>query len=144
MKPTIVNGHVLPGALVQAIASGRWGTAAQTADLSMLPIADTDDLAFLDVAAMEQNTRELYTACDRGDAALFALTQGDAQVSGWLNVTHAVVIAVTHGQEVLALDYAVGTEPRVVATQDTSEGVRWVEVAPTCAQFLQLLNLSTR
>ena len=90
---------------------------------------------------MRHNTEELQAAWQRGEGKLFGLTEARSE-SGLLDITQAVVIGATFGQEVLALDFSVGADPRVVATQYQSGSVNWIEVAPNFAQLLKQLKLS--
>jgi hypothetical protein len=142
MKKELVNEHVLPPRLAHMIAEGRWGPSCRTADLSTLPIEDKDDLVLLQVSEMVRNTYELRAALARGDGELFALIEDGPPVPGFLDINKAVVIAVTHGEEVLALDYSVGEEPRVVATHYEPGNVKWVEVAQSFDELLNILKLS--
>ena len=142
MKQELVNGHILPLQLVIAIAAGRWGPSCCKADLSALPIEDKDDLVLLNVPEMIRNTHELKVALARGDGTLFALTEDGSPVPGFLDVNQSVVIAVTHGEEALALDYSVGKEPRVVATHYEPGNLKWVEVAQSFDDLLNILKLS--
>jgi hypothetical protein len=142
MKTDSVNGHVLPHQLVRLTAAGQWGPSCPAADLSRLPIEDKDDLVFLDVREMIRNTHELRAALARGEGALLALIEGGTPVPGYLDVNQAVVIAATYGQEALALDYSVGESPRIVATCYRPDGTRWIEVARSFDDLLDLLKLS--
>jgi hypothetical protein len=52
-----------------------------------------------------------------------------------------VVVAATYGQEGLALDYSRPGEPRVVATSAATGDRRWVQVAATFRDLLDLLGI---
>jgi hypothetical protein len=144
MKDITVNGHSLPLSLIRMIDMESWCSSNHLADISNIPIEDKDDLTFLDTPEMVQNTQELQAAVDRGDGALFALTDSkkdETPINGFLDVAQAVIIAVTYGQEALALDYSVGDQPRIVATQYMSEGVIWIQVASNFNELLKILKL---
>jgi hypothetical protein len=143
MKTTTVNGHVLPSLLVRMTDAGQWGPSNRKANLGAIPIEDKEDLTLLSVPEMIRNTEELRSALARGDGTLFALSEEGKPVPGFLDVNRAVVIAVTYGQEALALDYSQGETPRVVATHYGPEGVRWVQVAATFDDLVDLLKLSS-
>jgi hypothetical protein len=98
-------------------------------------------LIALDVAGMIGETQALVDALTRGAGAVFGLADDGAPSPGLLDITQAVVIAVNYGEEFLALDYSVGDVPRVVATADRAEGVRWIEVA---ARVEDLLDAAAR
>jgi hypothetical protein len=146
----VVAGHVLPERLAEMLATGRWGRAGRQApglDLRALPIEDQDDLVFLGLPEIIANTRELKAAYERGEGMLLGLVRNDpAPLPDRLDVDRAVLIAVTYGQEALALDYSRPGPPRVVATASSSHsppGVgAWVEVAPTFEELLALVGLS--
>jgi hypothetical protein len=142
MKTELVNGHVLPAQLIRMIATDHWEPLNRTADLSTLPIENKDDLVFLDVPEMIRNTQELRAALARGDGALFALVEEGPPAPGFLDVNQAVVIAVTSGQEALVLDYSGGEPPRAVATLYGPKAIRWVEVAQSFDNLLDILKVS--
>jgi hypothetical protein len=140
---TTINGHVLPPSLVALLASRRW-SAGHARRLDILPVEGAEDLRFLDEAGMRRETEALRDILDHGDAALFALHIGDLDQTpppGSLAVNHAVVIAATHGEDGLALDYTGRTKPRVVAS--SADGT-WIEVASDFDAFLALIQLDSR
>ncbi|WP_421732978.1 hypothetical protein [Cellulomonas sp.] len=136
---TNVRGNVLPTALVELLATGRWGPGTRPAHL-LAPTAAVggdlvDVLDLLDLALMHGNTDALVAAYERGEGDALGLTRG-AAAHGRLDVDHAVLIAASREQDALALDYSRPGAPRVVATDDGPAGVRWVEVAPTFESLL--------
>jgi hypothetical protein len=134
-----VNGLALPEKLEALLLAGRWPPARGKADASGLPIDDGDLLMFFDVAAMEANTQDLLDAVARGESWLFWLIDGGPAKPGFLDVSQAVMIASTYGQESLVLDYSGGGEPRVLCTDYDAKG--WVEVARSFNELLPLLAL---
>jgi hypothetical protein len=138
---TAVHGHALPERLAALVASGRWH-AASARRLDALPIDDWDDLQFLDEARMIRETQALRDALAGGRGELFALHGGGGEPPpGTLAIEHAVVIAATHGEDGVALDYAGRTTPRVVASTDDGT---WIEVAPDFDALLALIELDDR
>ena len=134
-----VHGHILPPRLVELIEAGSWRSRA-ACDFSALPIEDREDLLLLDLAGMERNTQSLKAAFAGRQGGILGLTDSSAPAAGLLAVDLAVLIAVTYGQEGLALDYSVGERPRVVATS----GSTWVEVAPSIEVLVELIRLPGR
>jgi hypothetical protein len=132
---TSVRGHVLPTALVELLATRRWGPGVAPARLRAL--TGSADLDLLDLAGMHTNTDALVAAFERGGADALGLTRGTA-APGRLDVDQAVLVAASLEQDALALDYAGVARPRVVATTDGPDGVRWVEVAPTFEALLDV------
>ncbi|GIG22114.1 hypothetical protein Cch01nite_28380 [Cellulomonas chitinilytica] len=125
---TTVRGHTLPAALVDLLATGRWGPGSRSSRLADL--TGVDELDLLDLAGMHRNTDALVEAHESGAGAALGLTRGTTG-PGCLDVDQAVLVAVSLEQDAVALDYAGAARPRVVATADGPGGVRWVEVAPT-------------
>jgi hypothetical protein len=121
-----VNGHELPRALAELAQAGQW----QRLTLNAPPVEIEEPLVPRTGSEMGRNTQVLADALAAGDGALFGLAEAGGGSPGLLDITQAVVIAATFGEEFLALDYSAGDPPRVVATADQAEGVRWVEVAP--------------
>jgi hypothetical protein len=138
---TSVLGHLLPGELSDLLASGRWGPGQAPGDLRALPLDDPGDLALLDLAQMEANTADLAALVDQGAGDVLGLTREHRPPAGWLAVDRAVVVAATYGQEGLALDYSRPGEPRVVATSAATGDRRWVQVAATFGDLLDLLGI---
>lgn len=132
-----VNGLSLPSDLSALVVTGGWGVGVRPGNLGALPVVDGDDLALLCLPEMVANTNALRAALERGDGALFHVTSEHPPPEGWLNVDRAVMIAATHGQEALVLEYAGHEEPRVLAT--SAEG--WIEVAATFTELLALIKL---
>lgn len=133
-----INGYELPDLLVRLLDEGAWGPDCRDASFDKLPIEDKDDLTLFDVSAMVRNTQELYDALARGEGPVLALSHGAAALPGVLDVSRAVLIAATRGQEALALDYSQGVPARVVATTDTS----WVEVARDFDELARMIGLA--
>lgn len=134
----LIHGHALPARLAALLARDRWH-ARHARRLEALPIADRDLLQFLDEARMTGETQALRDALTAGDGAIFRLHAGDdPPPAGALAIDHAIVIAATHGEDGLALDYAGRATPRVVAS--SSDGT-WVEVASDFDAFLALIEL---
>jgi hypothetical protein len=132
---TTVHGHVLPTALVELLATNRWGPGVAPAWLRTL--TGSDDLDLLDLAGMHTNTDALVAAFERGEADALGLIRGTAE-PGRLDVDQAVLVAASLEQDAVALDYAGWARPRVVATAYGADGVRWVEVSPTFETLLDL------
>lgn len=141
MSDITINGHPLPQRLIELIDSGSWGSAKYAANLNVLPIEDKDDLTFLDLRGIAENTRELQAMWERGEGTLFSLSNGQTSSAGTLDIAQAVVIAATYGQEVLCLDYSMGTVPRVVSTHYQSGKVTWTEISTSFDQFLTQIDL---
>ncbi|MEZ4235142.1 MAG: hypothetical protein R3F59_03065 [Myxococcota bacterium] len=140
-----VFGHVLPQRLVALLAAKQWPPASPDRTALAAWIADVQDLTFLDVDGMARSTGELEGAAQGGGGAWMALTDGVA-MPGHLDVKRAVAIGMTYGQEVVALDYAGGGAPRVVATQEVAlpegrKAIRWSEVDPTFEAFAKRIGL---
>jgi hypothetical protein len=124
MSRIVVNRHVLPNLLAAMIEDGTWPPSASAAEAFSPAIGDTADLLFLDVTAMVLNTEGLEAAIARGDGPLHGLTSGGPHKAGLLEVESAVVIAATHGEELVALDYS-GTPRRSstdIETEQDGEG----------------------
>lgn len=135
----VVNGLVLPESLAARAASGRWGPSTRP-DSTGLPIVDRDDLVLLSPDGMARNTRQLRAAMADGYGDLLGLAAAAGRAEpGFLDVERAVLIAVTHGQEALALDYSTPGPPRVVATNPGPGGPKWVEVAADVDELLATL-----
>jgi hypothetical protein len=143
MSQIVVNGLSLPKLLTEMLTSGAWKAPSDKRVLSVLGISDTDDLKFFTVAEMEENSNDLRRLLTDGYGEVLGLYLGAAHVgpNGFLDVTRAVVIAATRGQEALCLDYSEGGEPRVVVTFDESPGIFWRVVADTFEQLVELLGL---
>jgi hypothetical protein len=143
MNTSYVNGLKLPDQLVTMLASGRWNPPEDREVLAKLGIEDSADLAFLGLAAMEENTNALKQLSDK-QGELFGLVSGCGKsiVEGQLDITKAVMIAATRGQEALCLDYSTAGTPRIVASRYEPEGVKWVEVARSFDDLLEILKLS--
>jgi hypothetical protein len=138
-----INGHILPASLEALLASQRW-SAGHARRLDVLPVEGAEDLRFLDEAGMRRETEALRDILAHGDGALFALHLGDQDQTpppGSLAVNHAIVIAASHGEDGLALDYTGRTTPRVVAS--SADGT-WIEVASDFDAFLVLIQLDRR
>lgn len=140
---TSVNGLELPGELVDMLSAGLWKIPENQELLKDVGIEDVSDLEFLSLAAMTQNTDALkrMAAGERGE--LFGLSSGGEGPleEGRLDVTKAVMIAATRGQEALCLDYSVGASPRVVVTRYGPGGVTWVEAAKSLGALLDSLGI---
>jgi hypothetical protein len=144
MSRIVVNGLDLPELLTEMLASGAWKAPSDKQVLSVLGISDKDDLKFFTVTEMEENSNDLRRLLTDGYGEVLGLYLGDTQVgpNGFLDVTRAVVIAATRGQEALCLDYREGGEPRVVVTIDETPGIFWRVAADTFEQLVELLGLS--
>jgi hypothetical protein len=135
-----VNGYALPRPLATLVSAGWWSPRNHRLRLNVPPVEIEERLIALDVPGMIGETQALVDAFTRGAGAVFGLAD-DGAPPGLLDITQAVVIAVNYGEEFLALDYSVGDVPRVVATADRAEGVRWIEVA---ARVEDLLDAAAR
>lgn len=144
MTLLVVNGLVLPRLLARLLDSGGWTPPADRRVLSALGVQDTDDLRFFTVFEMEENSRSLRRLLADGYGDVLGIFSGDDQrgSDGYLDVSRAVVIAGTRGQEALCLDYAVAGEPRVVVTYDDHPGVSWRAAADSIEQLAERLGLS--
>jgi hypothetical protein len=139
MTGLVVNGHELPTRLQHLTATGTWGTSTRRVDADQLELAFDDELILLTPDEMAQNTQVLNDALAHGTGNAFGL----GERTGLLDPSAAVVIAATMGEQALALDYTAGQTPRVLATSDQPEGVRWVEVAASFDELAERLELST-
>jgi hypothetical protein len=140
MKSLVVNGHLLPAKLGEMLTSGDWGPSHREFDSRTLPISDKADLALLDFAEMTSNTNFFVEEVRKGDGYLYALGSG-SDVDDYLDINTVIVIAATYGQEVLVLDYSIPGSPRVMSTNYPGNRPKWVEVARTFDQLVEILNL---
>jgi hypothetical protein len=143
MTGLVVNGHTLPSRLQQLAATGEWGTAMRRVGADELGLAFDDELVLLTPDEMAENTQVLNDALDTGTGDAFGLSPHPPATSGLLDPSAAVVIAATTGQQALALDYTTGQTPRVLATSDHADGVKWVEVAVSFDELATRLERST-
>jgi hypothetical protein len=143
MTGLVVNGHELPSRLQHLTATGTWGTSKRRVDADQLGLAFDDELILLTPDEMAENTQVLNDALAQGTGNAFGLGPLSPATTGLLDPSAAVVIAATMGQQALALDYTAGQTPRVLATSDQSDGVKWVEVAASFDELAKRLQLST-
>lgn len=143
MTGLVVNGHMLPSRLQHLTSTGEWGTAKRRVDANQLGLAFDDELILLTPDEMAENTQVLNDALATGSGDAFGLSPLSPAISGLLDPSTAVVIAATAGQQVLALDYTAGPTPRVLATSDHSDGIKWVEVAVSFDELATRLERST-
>lgn len=140
MNEIEINGNSLPDLLTTAIEDGTWPPPIDSAKAISPPVEDTKYFSFLSVTRMIQETESLRNLLERGYDSIYGLTNGEEYKTGLLNVDCAVVIAVSHSEDIVVLDYSVNTSPRVVAIQDGDAGLKWVEVAENFDAFLKKLK----
>jgi hypothetical protein len=142
MNSSYVNGLELPSELVALLSAGRWKIPNNVMAMEDLGIEDVSDLEFLSLPTMTENTNTLRQMVASGQGELFGLVSGrDITEAGVLDVTKAVMIAATRGQEALCLDYSAVGGPRVVVTHYGPGHVTWVEVARTFSDLLDIIKL---
>ena len=132
-----VNGHSLPRALAVLVETGWWSATNDRLRLNVPPVERDTRLIALDVPGMIAETQALMDVRAQGAGAAFGLVADGERLEGLLDISQAIVIAVNHEEQALALDYSLDAAPRVLATADRAEGVRWIEVAPRVEEFLE-------
>jgi hypothetical protein len=143
---TTINRLPVPPALLALLETGRWRRPADLEPLQALTgLDDAADLEFCDLASMRRNTAELVAELDR-TPELFGLASpgaGDHPASGHLDPHRAIVIAVTHGDGIVVLDYSTQASIPSVAVTDWSSGrARWRTIAPDLTAFATRLGLA--
>jgi hypothetical protein len=133
----------LPNLLVEMLNSGRWKAPDDKELIKKIGIEDADDLSFLSLAGMESNTNQLRQLALNGYSDLMGLCSGNVELlpEGYLDVTKAIVIAATYGDEALCLDYSNSIEPKIVVTNNTGSSTRWLLVAENFEKFVEILGL---
>jgi hypothetical protein len=144
-----VNGLELPGALVELVDAGRWRRPGTVDELRRLTgLVDAHDLEFLGIESMELNTRALVATVEvPDDARRFRLASSrhdrrpvtDPSV---LDVDLAVLIAATHGDAMLCLDYRAHPDhPTVVVSDWPGAEARWRVLSPNIETLAKQLSL---
>jgi SMI1-KNR4 cell-wall len=137
-----VNGLTLPDLLIEILESGRWKAPEDKILLANFGIEDVGDLEFLTLEEMESNTAQSKMLIEKGYGDMMGLTsKNEMAPDGYLNVSQSVVIAATHGDEALCLDYSNSENPKVVASCVLNNKMRWKTVAESFEKFVELLSL---
>ena len=145
MNEIRVNNLQLPHLLIELVKRGYWKRHRVGTQIPNLPIEDVDDLSFFKFDEMQSNTNELlyWVTLADGTADLFQLVDGDKTTvkEGFLDVSKAVMIAATRGEEFICLDYSKGGDPRIVATSYADKGIKWLEIAHNIEDFAKMIGL---
>ncbi|MCG8366682.1 MAG: SMI1/KNR4 family protein [Pseudanabaenales cyanobacterium] len=143
MENIYVKGLPLPGKLVEMISSGRWQAPKNKDLIKRLGIKEVELFALLNLAGIKNNSTQLRKLAQDGYGKSMGLVSDGSKIlmTGYLDPTKALVIGATYSDEILCLDYSDSNNPRVVATNDTERGTRWVVVAEKFEELVNLLEL---
>ena len=136
-QETIVNGLVLPAALVDAIRSGRWAVPSPDRLRAAFPLETCDHPAFFSLEGMR---RENEGWCDETLDSYLGGEDGVVQ-PGDIDPARSVVIADLGPDRLVALDYRRSQERPSVVYLTGNEEPRWVEAAPDVETLLRVLGL---
>lgn len=138
-----INDLPLPILLVEMLHSGRWKAPNDKDVIRHLGIEDADDLSFIDLVQMKNNTNQLHQLIVDGYGDVMGLCSNNLELlaKGYLDVTKAVIIAATFGDEALCLDYSSSIIPKIVATGYTGSQARWKVVADNLEKFVEILEI---
>jgi hypothetical protein len=146
----VVNGLILPPLLRELIQAGKWKHPGHDVIGKVIPYLRIDRVDFLETVEHMRFESTGFLADEPLSSNLFHEVRGSKSLISvdlpWLDVEKTILIAVNSeiGADVgIALDYRTSEDdPRVVASEWTSNRCFWREVTPTFSEFVSRIGLT--